>query len=94
MGIVHRDISLDNIILVPETPKRWRTGYIIDFDYAIKDEQGREIASGERTVSICDCEMHITQLTIMYALLGHRAIYGARCLTERSNGPGETFSDS
>ena len=59
MGIVHRDISLDNIILVSEPAKRWRTGYIIDFDYAIKDEPGRELASGKRTVSIYDSKIHI-----------------------------------
>ena len=52
MKIVHRDISLDNIILVHNPSKDWRTGYIIDFDYAIKDIEGREIASGKRTVSV------------------------------------------
>ncbi|KAH8112618.1 hypothetical protein DFH11DRAFT_464520 [Phellopilus nigrolimitatus] len=51
--VLHRDISLRNLVLAKEDPKdpnSRRRGYIIDFDFAIEtDEQDKECAKGRRT---------------------------------------------
>jgi len=51
MGVLHRDISFNNILLARD-PKRAadkpRQGMLIDFDYAASLEQKAEI--GQRTV--------------------------------------------
>ena len=50
--ILHRDISMANLVLVPIKGSRVRKGFLIDFDYAIKNKADREISKGKRTVSI------------------------------------------
>lgn len=51
-GVVHRDISLSNLIIVGDKGVAPRKGYIIDFDYAIFTERLAETyAKAERTVS-------------------------------------------
>ncbi|KAH8112614.1 hypothetical protein DFH11DRAFT_1511437 [Phellopilus nigrolimitatus] len=51
--VLHRDISLRNLVLAKEDPKdpnSRRRVYIIDFDFAIEtDEQDKECAKGRRT---------------------------------------------
>lgn len=50
--VVHRDISLRNLILVGNMGGALRKGYIIDLDYAIFAERLVEAyAKAERTVS-------------------------------------------
>ena len=54
IGVLHRDISLYNIVLAAAGPSGIRKGYIIDFDYAIRTDlpEQRIVARGKRTVSI------------------------------------------
>ena len=54
IGVLHRDISLYNIILVADGTSGVRRGYIIDFDYAIRTDlpEQRIVAKGKRTVSV------------------------------------------
>ena len=41
-----------NLVLVPIKGFKVRKGFLIDFDYAIRNKAGREIPKGKRTVSI------------------------------------------
>ena len=41
-----------NLVLVPIKGSRVRKGFLIDFDYAIKNKAGRETPKSKRTVSI------------------------------------------
>ena len=43
---------IDNIILLQDHSKPWRTGCIIDFDRAMRDVPRREIIHGKRAVSV------------------------------------------
>lgn len=54
IGIIHRDISLNNIILVDNHPSPYRKGYLIDYDYATRKDGTGEAAKGKRTVSTFD----------------------------------------
>ena len=59
-GILHRDISFNNILLVRyenESPHKLRQGMLIDFDYAASKSQ--EMAIGQRTVSSCGYQIYI-----------------------------------
>ncbi|KAH8112602.1 hypothetical protein DFH11DRAFT_1783717 [Phellopilus nigrolimitatus] len=60
--VLHRDISLRNLVLAKEDPKdpnSRRRGYIIDFDFAIEtDEQDKECAKGRRTSCIGNAAFH------------------------------------
>ena len=49
--VLHRDISIGNIVLVKESGSDVRRGYLIDWDASIQaDEEGRAVEPG-RTVS-------------------------------------------
>lgn len=52
-GVLHRDISVYNIILVKKGDSKLRIGYLIDYDYAIRNDapEEREVTKGRRTVS-------------------------------------------
>ena len=53
IGILHRDISIDNIIIVEEIGPDgniMRRGYLIDFDHAIDRNNHEFAAKGKRTV--------------------------------------------
>ena len=54
IGVLHRDISIYNIVLAAAGPSGIRKGYIIDFDYAIRTDlpEQRIVAKGKRTVSV------------------------------------------
>lgn len=66
------------MILVRDTRepnRRWRRGYVIDFDYAIKDDEGKDTACGKRTVSL---RIHISLNKNPNIFSGNRAIHGNR----------------
>ena len=44
--------NIDNIILLQDHSKSWRTGCIIDFECAMTDVPRREIIHGKRAVSV------------------------------------------
>lgn len=53
VGVIHRDISLGNLVLAAVVGSELRKGFLIDFDYAIKKDRNEEdVAKGDRTVSI------------------------------------------
>jgi Fungal protein kinase len=74
--ILHRDISLNNIMLVRDNDGNFECGLLIDFDYAalIRDDGG--FSDGMRTV----CPLHLfyisPELTHIFGLLGNPSIYG------------------
>ena len=51
-GILHRDISVSNLILVPVKGSTTRKGFLIDFDFAIDNKQDREKSRNKRAVRI------------------------------------------
>ena len=56
---LHRDVSIRNLLFNddeedPESKSEegYRNGMLIDFDYAVLDDETREVNDGERTVSV------------------------------------------
>ena len=54
IGVLHRNISLYNIVLVGDGTTGARRGYIIGFDNAIRTDltEQRNVAKGERMVGV------------------------------------------
>lgn len=78
-GVLHGDISLNNIVLVAGGSKL-RTGYLIDFDYASSCSSAD--GSGEQTVS--PLFFVVSELINADYLTGDTAIYGNRNVDEES----------
>src|SRR5277367_4173016 len=79
-GVLHGDISLNNIVLVAQRSKL-RTGYLIDFDYASSCSSAD--GCGEQTVSPLFFVMP-ELINGDYFLTGDTAIYGHRNVDEES----------
>ena len=51
-GILHRDISVSNLVLVPTKGSTIRKGFLIDFDSSVIYKQDREKSRDKRAVSV------------------------------------------